>query len=149
MRPKLGASFVLLAGAGTWSCLPWPHFRDIVPAVEGRVVEAGVPRPGLRLRLADDVPQNDCRDRYRVATTDAAGGFAFEGVRRLVLIRSFGDPLIATTLCLETESGPKILWSEGGIGYEAPPVKLACTREGCQPAWCTDVGSRWGCADEP
>ena len=61
--------------------------------------------------------------------SNAAGAFSFAKTTKLSLITAMGDRLDRWTLCVDTESGKRIVWNDDGMWGGPVAEEISCTVE--------------------
>jgi hypothetical protein len=97
-------------------CIPYPHFQQSAPAMDGVLLAEGRPAAGVPVRLAvnPEPQERGCPAGSAETTTDAQGRFYFPAPRSFSAAISAGDRRDGWRLC--------ILGDAGGVWEEPPGV---------------------------
>lgn len=118
----LGA--VLFLGA----CLPWPHYSQYAPEVEGVVSRGGVPVEGASVWfLSNEDPMRVCHPGdlppKHARKTDAQGRFRGERAEQFEWFVVMGDRRDFWTACFFLDDGARFYYTETGW-WGGPPKQL-------------------------
>lgn len=117
--------FSFLAATALSGCLPVPNQQQVLPAIHGRVLSAGVPVRGVHIHIIARASGEELTER--IATTGADGSFAHPGVTvKRHILWLMGDPIYDWTLYMHHADVWYNGYPDGRIGHPAHTVTLAC-----------------------